>query len=64
MPRLLLVAALVMFIFALIAGAKTDGTFLTVAWPVWVAAGFIAWVLDQLLGDRVATVGGRSRDRA
>jgi hypothetical protein len=54
MRRLFLLAALVMFIFALIAAAATSGTFLTTAWPVWIAAGLVAYVVDQLLGDRLA----------
>jgi hypothetical protein len=61
MPRLLIVAALVMFVFALIAGAADSGTFLSVAWPVWMAAGFVAYMLDLLLGDRlVAKTGDRT----
>jgi hypothetical protein len=53
MRRLFLIAALVMFIFALIAAARSVGTFLTVGWPVWIAAGFVAWAADQVLGDRL-----------
>lgn len=47
--RLLLLVALVLFIFALI--VANGGTILT-SWPVWLCGGFIAWVLDQLVGDR------------
>jgi hypothetical protein len=52
--RFLRLAALVMFIFALIAAANSAGTFLTVNWPVWIAAGFVAWSADQVFGDRLA----------
>ena len=51
--RFLRLAALVMFIFALIAAARSVGTFLTVIWPVWIAAGFVAWSADQVFGDRL-----------
>ena len=54
--RLLLLAAAVLFVFAVIAGAAATGTFLTVGWPVWAAAGLLAWVLDALTGEW--TVGG------
>jgi hypothetical protein len=53
--RFLRLAALVMFIFALIATAQGGlMTFLTVSWPVWIAAGFVAWSADQVFGDRLA----------
>jgi len=42
-----------MFIFALIAAARSVGTFLTVMWPVWIAAGFVAFSADQVFGDRL-----------
>ncbi len=53
MRRLFVMAALVMFIFALIAAAADNQTFLSTGWPVWIAAGFVAWVADQVLGDRL-----------
>ena len=53
MRRLFLLAALVMFIFALIAAAAASGTFLTTGWPVWIAAGFVAWAADQVLGGQL-----------
>lgn len=53
MPRLFIIAALVMFVFALIAAAEASATFLTVGWPVWIAAGLVAWAVDLLLGDRL-----------
>jgi hypothetical protein len=53
MRRLFVTAALVMFIFALIAAADS-GTFLGTDWAVWIAAGFVAWTADQVLGDRLA----------
>jgi hypothetical protein len=54
MRRLFVLAALVMFIFALIAAAASSGSFLTTGWPVWIAAGFVAWAADQVFGDRLA----------
>jgi hypothetical protein len=53
MRSLFLIAALVMFIFSLIAAARSVGTFLTVGWPVWIAAGFVAWAADQVLGGQL-----------
>jgi hypothetical protein len=53
MRRLFLLAALVMFIFALIAAAASSGTFLSTGWPVWIAAGLVAYVGDQVVGDRL-----------
>jgi len=53
MRRLFVTAALVMFIFALIAAAADSGTFLSTDWAVWIAAGFVAWTADQVLGDRL-----------
>ena len=58
MPRLMIIAALVMFVFALIAGAADSGTFLSVGWPVWIAAGFVAYMVDLLIGDRLVTKAG------
>jgi hypothetical protein len=49
-----MLAALVMFIFALIAAAATSGTFLTTSFSVWIAAGFVAWAADQVLGGQLA----------
>ena len=43
MIKLLVVAMFVMFLFALIAAARSIGTFLTVDWAVWLSAGFVAW---------------------
>jgi heme A synthase len=54
MRRLFALAALVMFIFALIAAARTSGTFLSTNWPVWIAAGFVAFAADQVLGGQLA----------
>lgn len=48
--RLFLVIALILFIFALIVATGT--AFLT-GWNVWLCGAFIAWILDQLLGDRI-----------
>jgi hypothetical protein len=54
MRHLFVLAALVMFIFALVAAAATSGTFLTTSWPVWTAAGLVAGAADQLLGGRLS----------
>jgi hypothetical protein len=51
--RLFLFAALVMFVFMLIATIATSGTFLSVIWAVWLAAGLVAWVVDQLFGGEI-----------
>jgi hypothetical protein len=42
-----------MFIFALIAAARSAQTFLTTSWQVWIAAGFVAWAADQVLGGQL-----------
>jgi hypothetical protein len=47
--RIFLIAALFMFVFALI--VATGAVFVT-AWNVWLCAGLLAWVLDQVVGDR------------
>ena len=52
--RLFLLIAFILFIFAVIVASGT--TFLT-TWPVWIAGGLAAWVLDGLVGDRVV-IGG------
>ena len=51
--RLFLIAALVMFIFALIASLASDGLCLSESFSVWAAAGFIAFVADCLFGGWV-----------
>jgi hypothetical protein len=56
MKRLFALAALVMFIFALIAAARTTGTFLSTNWPVWIAAGFVAIAADRVLGSELTNV--------
>lgn len=48
--RFFLLCALVLFVFALI--VALGATFVT-TWNVWLIAGFIAWVLDQLTGGYV-----------
>lgn len=45
--RLFLIAALVLFVFALIVAT---GTAFVTTWNVWLCAGLVAWVLDQLTG--------------
>jgi len=54
MRRLFALAALVMFIFALIAAARSAETFLSTNWPVWISAGFVALAADQVLGGALA----------
>ena len=56
MRRLFLIAALVMFIFALIAAARSTGTFLSTNWPVWVTAGFVAFAADQVLSSQLTKI--------
>ena len=52
MTRILLLAALVLFVLALIC-AITPTTIAGASYPTWAIAGFIAWVLDQLVGAYV-----------
>ena len=47
--RLFLICALVLFVFALVVAA---GATLVTTWEVWLSAGLVAWVLDQLTGYR------------
>jgi hypothetical protein len=53
MRRLFALAALVMFIFSLIAAAQSTGAFLSTNWPVWLSAGFVAFAADQVLGGQL-----------
>jgi hypothetical protein len=53
MRRLFALAALVMFIFALIAATRS-GTFLSTEEGVWLSAGFVAFAADQVLGGVLA----------
>lgn len=46
--RLFLVAAIVFIVFALIAAAQASADLFGVAWPVWLCAGLLAWILDQV----------------
>ena len=48
--RIFLWAALVLFVLALIVAA--GGTLVT-TWPVWMLAGFVAFMLDALLGGYI-----------
>lgn len=56
MRRLFALAALVMFIFALIAATRTPATFLSTNLPVWISAGFLAFAADQVLSSRLTKV--------
>lgn len=53
MRRMFALAALVMFIFALIASARSTGTFLSTISAVWISAGFVAFAADQVLGGQL-----------
>jgi hypothetical protein len=53
MRRLFVLAALVMFIFALIAFARNTNTFLSTSGFVWISAGFVAWAANQVLGGQL-----------
>ena len=53
MRRLFVLAALVMFIFALIAFARSTNTFLSTSGFVWISAGFVAWAANQVLGGQL-----------
>lgn len=50
--RVFLIAALVMFVFSMIVATGT--TFVT-DWNVWLTGGFVALVLDRLVGDRLVS---------
>jgi hypothetical protein len=56
MQRIFALAALVMFIFALIAATRSSATFLSTNWPVWVSAGFVAVAAGQVLGRELNKV--------
>jgi hypothetical protein len=56
MRRLFALAALVMFVFALIAASRSSASFLSTNWPVWIAAGFVALAADQVLGRELTRV--------
>lgn len=49
--RLFGLAAVVLFVLALIAANATGGTCLGVAYSIWIAAGLLAFALDHLLGS-------------
>jgi hypothetical protein len=53
MQRIFALAALVMFVFALIAAARSTGTFLSTTGSVWISAGFVAFAADQVLGSQL-----------
>lgn len=48
--RLFAVIALVLFAFALIVAT---GTAFVTGWNVWLCAGLVSWVLDQVVGDHL-----------
>jgi hypothetical protein len=47
--RFFLVAAVVLFVFGLIASVVHGGVFITAHWYTWCVSGLISWALDQLL---------------
>ena len=53
--RVFLLAAFVLFIFALIVAS---GTAFVTGWNVWLCAGLVSWVLDQLTGGYHLNLGG------
>lgn len=53
MRRLFALAALVMFVFALIAFARTNGTLFSTSAFVWLSAGFVAFAADQVLSSEL-----------
>jgi len=54
MRRLFALAALVMFVFALIAFTRTDNTLFTTSAFVWLSAGFVSLAADQVLTSDLA----------
>lgn len=48
MPRIFLIAAVVLAVFAIIAGAAATGTLFSTTWFVWLAASWLAWLADQV----------------
>jgi hypothetical protein len=59
---LFLVAAIVLIVFAIIAGASSTGLCLGSAWPVWVGASLLAYYADLLFGFEYADGGWGRRD--
>jgi hypothetical protein len=53
MQRLFVLASLVMFVFALIAAARSTGTFLSTTGSVWISAGFVAFAADQVISSQL-----------
>lgn len=49
--RLFGLAAVVLFVLALIAANATAGTCLGVGYSIWIAAGLLAFALDHLYGS-------------
>lgn len=49
---LLLLAAIAMIAFAIVATARTVGTFLDVTWTTWLCASFLAWLVSHIVGAR------------
>jgi ABC-type multidrug transport system permease subunit len=48
--RILLIAAIVLIAFAIIATASATGTCLGVGWATWLSASLLAYFADLLLG--------------
>jgi hypothetical protein len=47
---LFLLAAIVLLVFGIIAGAAGTGTLFTVAWFIWFMAGVLAYLVDIAVG--------------
>ena len=62
MPRILLIAAIVLIVFALIAFSRTTGVFWVTNGSVWLCASILAYFTDLLLGGALATALGRRRE--
>ena len=50
--RLLILASVILTIFAIVATAAHDGLCLGATWDTWISAALLAFFVDLLLGDR------------
>lgn len=48
--RIFIVGAIVLVVFAIIAGAQASGTWWVTTWYVWAAASLLSFYVDTLLG--------------
>ena len=61
--RILLIAALVLSIFALLATQADNQLWWTATWNVWLVSALIAYFADLLLGETIVTRVGAWRGR-